>query len=152
MHPMIESYVSDRLRDPELLDDNEETGNLCDDSAHGLPEQMKLMLSDCGQQAWAQSVESFQVKPTNRERYSVPHATRNPDIIQDCKLAIEDPAVMILDPPPRPKGAVRFLTEPGSLDTSWGGITASTYQGVWRRRLVASASAALIDVYVLCLA
>ena len=86
------------------------------------------MLSDWGQQAWAKSVESLQVKPTNRERYSVPHAARNPDIIQDCKLAIEDPAVMILDPPL--KGAVRFLTEPGSLDTSWGGITASTYQGV----------------------
>jgi len=89
---------------------------------------MKLMISDWGQQAWAKSVESLQVKPTNRERYSVPHAARNPDIVQDCKLANEDPAAMILDPPS--KGAVRFLTEPGSLDTSWGGITASTYQGV----------------------
>ena len=53
MHLMIESYVSDCLRDPELLDDNEEAGYLCDDSAHGLPEQIKLMLSDWGQQAWA---------------------------------------------------------------------------------------------------
>ena len=99
MHPMIESYVSDCSRDPELLDNNEETGNLCDDSAHGLPEQMKLMLSDWGQQAWAQSVEGLHVKPTNRERYSVPYAARNPDIIPDCKVANEDPVAMTLDPP-----------------------------------------------------
>ena len=89
---------------------------------------MKLMLLDWRQQAWAQPVESLQVKPTNMASYSVPHAARNPDIIQDCKLAIEDPDAMILDRPP--KGAVRFLTEPGSLDTSWDGITSSTYQGV----------------------
>ena len=38
MHPLIESYVSDCLKDPELLDDNEEAGYLCDDSVHGLPE------------------------------------------------------------------------------------------------------------------
>ena len=99
MHPMIESDVIDYLRDPELLDDNEETGNLCDDSSHGLPEQMKLMLSDWGQQVWTKLAESLPVKPTNRERYSVPHAARNLDIIQDCKLAIEDPTAMILDPP-----------------------------------------------------
>ena len=74
------------------------------------------MLSDWGQQVWAQSAESPTVKPTNRETYSVPHAARNPDITQDCKLANENPTAMILDPPL--KGAVRFLMEPGSLDTS----------------------------------
>ena len=88
---MIESYASDCLRDLELLDDNEETGNLCDDSSHGLPEQMKLMLSDWGQQVWPQSAESSCIKPTNRERYSFPYAAKNPDIIQDCKLTNEDP-------------------------------------------------------------
>ena len=49
MHPMIEAYASACLRDPEMLDDNEETGILCDDSLHGFPEQIKLMLSDWGQ-------------------------------------------------------------------------------------------------------
>ena len=68
MHLVTETYVNDCLRDPELLDDNEETCNLCEDSAHGLPEQMKLMLSDWGQQALVKSVESLQVKPMNRER------------------------------------------------------------------------------------
>ena len=53
MHPLVVSYVSDCLKDPEILDDNEEAGHLCDDSALGLPEQMKHMLSDWGQQAWA---------------------------------------------------------------------------------------------------
>ena len=111
---MVGSYVSDCLKDLELLDDNEEAGYLCDDSAHGLPGQMKQMISDWGQQAWVKSVGSIQIKPTNGQKYSVPHVARNPDIIQDCKLANEDPAAMILDPPS--EGSVRFLTEPGSLD------------------------------------
>ena len=81
MHPLVESYVSDYLKDPEMLDDNEEAGHRCDDSAHGLPEQMQRRLSDWGQQAWAKPVENSQTKPTNRERYSVPHAARNSEII-----------------------------------------------------------------------
>jgi hypothetical protein len=57
-----------------------------------------------------------------RERYSVPHAARNPDIIQDRSLTNEDPTAMILEPPILEPhgGVVRFLTEPGSLDSSWG--------------------------------
>ena len=35
---------------------------------------------------------------------------------------------MILDPPLG--GVVWFLTEPGSLDTTWGDIKASNFQGV----------------------
>ena len=103
---MKESCVSDCLKDPEMLDDNEDAGHLCDDAALGLSEQMKHMLSDWGQQVWAKSVECSQTKPKNRERYSVPHAARNPDTIQDCELATEDLAAMILNPPC--KGAVRF--------------------------------------------
>ena len=122
---MVEAYVNDCLKDPELLDDNEEAGYLCDDSSHCLLEQMKRMISDWGQQAWVESMGSTQVKPTNREQYSVPRAVRNPGIIQDCRLANEDPAAMILDPPL--EGVVKFLTEPGSLDTTWGGIKASTF-------------------------
>jgi len=116
MHPLVEANVNDCLKDPELLDDNEEAGYLCDDSSHGLPQQMKCMISNWGQQAWTKSMGSTQAKPTMRERYSVPHAARNPDIIQDCRLLNEDPAAMILDP--LPGGVVRFLTESGSLDTT----------------------------------
>ena len=46
MHPMLEAYISACLRDPDMLDDNKETGILCDDSLHSLPEQIKLMMSD----------------------------------------------------------------------------------------------------------
>ena len=73
-------------------------------------------------------MDNFRTQLTNRERHWVPHAARNPEIIQDCELKSEEIAAIILKPPCR--GAVRFLTEPGCLDTSCGGISASTYQGV----------------------
>jgi len=38
-------------RDPELLDDNEEAGHRCEDSPHGLQEQMQDMISNWVQQA-----------------------------------------------------------------------------------------------------
>ena len=50
IHPMIETYFSDCPRDPQLLDENEETGNLCDHSLHSLSQHIKLMLSDWEQQ------------------------------------------------------------------------------------------------------
>ena len=115
MHLLVEACVNDCLKDLELLDDNEEAGYLCDDSSHGLPEQIKCMISNWGQQAWVESTRNTHFKPTTRGRYSVPNATRNPDIIQDCRLTNEDPVAMILDPPPG--WVVMFLTEPGSLDT-----------------------------------
>jgi hypothetical protein len=36
MHPLVETYVNECLRDPELLDDNEKAGYRCEDSPHGL--------------------------------------------------------------------------------------------------------------------
>ena len=105
MHLLMESYVRDCLKDPEMLDNNEEAGQCCDDLAHSLPERVHGMLEDWGQQAWAKPVENIKTQSTNRERYSVPHAARNPEIIQDCELETEDLAVMILDLPCR--GAVR---------------------------------------------
>ena len=40
MHLMVEVYTSACLQDPEMLDDNEESGILCDGSLHSLPEQI----------------------------------------------------------------------------------------------------------------
>lgn len=37
----------------------------------------------------------FKTHSTSRERYSVPPAARNPEIIQDCELESEDIAAMI---------------------------------------------------------
>ena len=52
MHLMVKAYVNYRLKDQELLDDNEEAGYLCEDSSHCLPEQMQCIISNWGQQAW----------------------------------------------------------------------------------------------------
>ena len=113
MYPLIEAYASACLQDPEMLDDNEETGMLCDGSLHILLKQMKLMMSEWGAQAWPQAVETIRAKnPKCRERFSVPYAAKNPDILHEYKLAIEDARAMILDPPC--KGVVRIFLEPVS--------------------------------------
>ena len=128
IHPLVEAYVRDCLRDPELLDDNEEMGECCENTVHSLPAMLHNMLTEWGQQEGATQTADPKKVPTNRERYSVPHAARNPDIIRDCELESENIAAMILNPPD--KGVVRILTEPGGTDTSHAGISASTYQGV----------------------
>jgi len=62
MHPLVESYVRDCLKDPGMLDDNEEAGQCCDDMAHSLPERMQHMLEDWGQQEWAKPVDNFRTQ------------------------------------------------------------------------------------------
>ena len=49
MYPLVKSYVSDFLKDPKMLDNNEEADQCCDDLAHSLPERMQHMLADWGQ-------------------------------------------------------------------------------------------------------
>ena len=90
MHPLVESYARDCLQDPGMLDDNEEAGVCCDNTAHSLSELIQHMLEDWGQQDWAKPADNFKTQSTSRERYSVPHAARNPEIIQDCELESED--------------------------------------------------------------
>ena len=77
IHPLVETYARECLQDPELLDGNEEAGMCCESTAHNLPELMRCMIEDWGQQDGTSQVEDLKVPPTNRERYSVPHAARN---------------------------------------------------------------------------
>ena len=128
IHPLVETYARECLQDPEMLDGNEEAGECCEGTEHSLIELLQNMITDRGHQDGTPQEADPKALPTNRERYSVPHAARNPDIIQDCELDNENMAAMILNPPN--KGVVRIFTEPGCLDTSRGGISASTYQGV----------------------
>ena len=48
MHPLVEAYARECLQDPEMLDDNEEAGMCCDNTAHSFPELIQRMLVDWG--------------------------------------------------------------------------------------------------------
>ena len=46
MHPLVEAYAREGLQDPEMLDDNEEMGVCCENTAYSLPELSQNMLVD----------------------------------------------------------------------------------------------------------
>ena len=63
IHPLVETYARECLQDPELLDDNEEAGMCCESTAHNLPELMRCMIEDWGQQDGTSQVEDLKVPP-----------------------------------------------------------------------------------------
>ena len=128
IHPLVETYARECLQYPEMMDGNEEAGEHGEGAEHSLMDLLQNMITDWGHQDGSPQEADPKALTTNRERYSVPYAARNPDIIQDYELDDENTTAMVLNPPN--KGVVRFLTEPGCLDTSRGGISASTHQGV----------------------
>ena len=67
-------------------------------------------------------------KPSpERERFSVPRATRDPQILNDRNLEYED--IFELKNPPE-IGAVRIFEEPEFWDTFIGPVQAVTTQGI----------------------
>ena len=63
----------------------------------------------------------------NRERFSTPHAARNPNKVEEVELESEDLQGMISQLPK--VGAIRFHHEPESINISHAGVTATTFQG-----------------------
>ena len=63
-----------------------------------------------------------------RERFSKSHTARNRLKLPQIELDDEDFLSMITNPPA--VGAFRNHMDPESLDTSFGGLTAITFQGV----------------------
>ena len=63
-----------------------------------------------------------------RERFSVPHASRDPRILKDMNLENEDIFEIIKNPPER--GAVRIFEKPEIWDSTIGLTQAITTQGI----------------------
>ena len=63
-----------------------------------------------------------------RERFSVPHAARDPQVLPDSNLDNEDIFELIKNPPEI--GVVRIFEEPEFWDTSLGLVQAVTTQGI----------------------
>ena len=67
---------------------------------------------------------------STRERFSTSHIARNPLKLPEIEVDNEDYLSMIKNP--LAVGFVRLYVEPGSIDTSFGGLMAETLQGVQR--------------------
>ena len=82
----------------------------------------------------AQVVAVAMKSSPERERFSVPHAARDPQdpqVLQDRNLDNEDIFQLIKNPPAM--GVVRIFEEPESWDTSFGPVQAVTTQGYCHR-------------------
>ena len=89
-------FITSRKKE-RRIDDNEETGILCDGSLHSLPEQMKLMILKWGGTSLASGSGNDQSQKTNVQGKI--HEANTPDILRECKLVNEDPSAMIPNPP-----------------------------------------------------
>ena len=79
--------------------------------------------------SWGEPIQGASTKPTpDRERFSVPHASRDPKILQEINLENEDIFELIKNPPE--VGAVRIFEQPESWDSTMGPTTATTTQGI----------------------
>jgi len=121
IHPLVETFLDDQLETH--LPREEEA-----DAPHSpLIAMMRTMKEGWGNLEEA-TLAPVAEKATTRERFSTSHIARNPLKLPDLELNDENFLSMIKHPPSI--GAVRIHMDPVSIDTSFGGITADTFQGV----------------------
>ena len=133
IHPDIEDYMRRHVsndHDWEQADDEDCWGvNYVAPTPQTLG-KMSAILHTWGeeQSATAQAVDVAMKSSPERERFSVPHAARDPQVLQDRNLDNEDIFQLIKNPPAI--GAVRIFEEPEFWDTSFGPVQAVTTQGI----------------------
>jgi len=120
MHPLVEVFVDDQL---------EACWSEAGEDTVPLPPligRLQTIKEGWGDQGCAE-LPILVDRATTRERFSTSHIARNPMKLPEIVLE-EDFLSMIQNP--LEVGVVRIHMDPGNLDTSYGGITASTFQGV----------------------
>jgi len=120
-------HVSDD-QDWEQVDDEGCWGvNYTEPTAH-IREKIETIIHTWGEeQPEKEQAEITKLTP-ERERFSVPHAARDPKILKDRNLENEDIFELIQKPPEI--GAVRIFEQPELWDTSIGPTQAVTTQGI----------------------
>jgi len=121
MHPLVETFVDDQL-EAHWAEKEEANAPL-------LPpiSQLQTLKEGWGDQAIDELPPTID-RATTRERFSTSYIARNPQKLPEIEIDDEDFLSMIKNPPA--VGAVRIHMDPESLDTFFGGYTASTFQGV----------------------
>jgi len=131
IHPEIEEYmrrhVSD-VQDWEQVDDEDCWGVDCTEPTAQIREKIETILHTWGEERpEKEQAETTKLTP-ERERFSVPHAARDPKPFKDRNLDNEDIFESIKKPPEI--GEVRIFEQPELWDTSIGFIQAVTTQGI----------------------
>jgi len=121
MHPLVETFVDDQL-EAHLAEEDEANAPL-----PPLIGQLQTMKEGWGDQASTELPPTAN-RATTRERFSISDKVRNSLKLPEIEL--DDECFLIMIKNPSAVGAVRMHMDPESLDTSFGGFTASTFQGV----------------------
>jgi len=128
IHPEIEEYMRRYVKidqDWEKVDDEDCWGVNCTEPMTEIKEKIESILLTWG---WKhpEEEEADMIKPNpERERFSVPHAARDPEILKDRKLENEDIFEIIRNPPD--VGATWIFKKP---DLTAGFIKAVNTQGI----------------------
>ena len=113
-------------QDWEQVDDEDCWGVDYTELTPQIREKMMAILHTWGEE---QPETAVKIKPSpERERFSVPHAARDPLGLKDRNLENEDIFELIKNPPEI--GVVRIFEQPESWDTSMGPDQAVTTQGI----------------------
>jgi len=89
---------------------------------------MKTILHTWGEEQPEKEQDEVTKLNPERERFSVPHASRDPKILKDMNLENEDIFELIENPPE--VGVVRIFEKPEFWDTTIGLTHAVTTQGI----------------------
>jgi len=131
LHPQIEEYMRRYVsndQDWEQVDDEDCWGiNYTEPTTH-IKAKIETILHIWGEEQPEEEQDEV-AKPTpERERFAVPHASRDPKILKDMNLENEDIFEIIRNPPER--GAVRIFEKPEIWGSTKGLTQAITTQGI----------------------
>jgi len=137
IHAEIEEYMRRYIsndQDWEQVDDEDFWGVNYTEPTAQIRGKIETILHIWGEeQPETEQDESMKFIP-ERERFSVPHASTDPKILQDINLENEDIFELIKNPPE--VGAVRIFEQPELWDTTIGPTQAATTQGIATIHLV----------------
>jgi len=131
LHPEIEKYMRRYVsndRDWEEVDDEDCWGINYTEPTAQIKAKIETILHIWGEEQPEEEQDEVAKPIPERERFSVPHASRDPRILKDMNLENEDIFEIIRNPPE--KGAVRIFEKPEFWDSTKGLTQAITTQGI----------------------
>jgi len=131
IHPEIEEYMRRYVsndQDWEQVDDEDCWGVNYTEPTAQIRGKIETILHIWGEEQPEKEQDEMTKLTPERERFSVPHASRDPKILKDMNLENEDIFELIQNPPE--VGAVRIFEKPELWDTTIGPTQAVTTQGI----------------------
>jgi len=131
IHPEIEEYMRRYVsndQDWEQVDDEDCWGINYTEPTAQIREKIDTILHTWGEEQPEEEQDEVTKLNPERERFSVPHASRDPRILKDMNLENEHIFELIKNPPE--EGAVRIFEKPEFWDATIGLTHAVTTQGI----------------------